>query len=272
MAIARVLYFGGMQNKSMSKPEHLAARIIAGMEVGLSAVQSVNWIMVVNGRAVIWGDAALALVRASGMLDGDVTEYWEGEGDDRKAVCTTKRKGATSERTTTFSVQDAKTAELWGKDGPWTQYPDRQLMWRARGWNLRDNFNDVLLGLGIAEEELDVPVKVVKVTPDLPAVAPALATDASGKPVKVEAKAEGVADDATIQRIAAARPSWLRGLGIDPADDTKVAEAWGELLGKYGVTSARHLPQAQADELLKTLQHEGHQQEIKEVFAPAEAS
>lgn len=185
MAIARVLYHGGMSNKHMNKAEHLAARIIAGMEVGLSAVQSVNWIAIINGRAVIWGDAALALVRASMVLDGDITERWEGEGDERVAVCITKRRGAAEPRETRFSVADAKRAKLWGKEGPWTEYPDRQLMWRARGWNLRDNFNDVLCGLGIAEEELDVPVRVVATKVDLPATLPATAA----KPIEVTAEA-----------------------------------------------------------------------------------
>ncbi|HEY1192341.1 MAG TPA: hypothetical protein VGE74_32255 [Gemmata sp.] len=267
LALARILYSGGMNNKHCSRPEAVAARIIAGYEVGLSPVQSVNWIAIINGRAVIWGDAALALVRASGLLDGDVTETIEGEGDERRAVCVTKRKGASASRTTTFSVADAKQAKLWGKEGPWTEYPDRQLMWRARGWNLRDNFNDVLCGLGIAEEELDVPVRVVSVKADpapvdLPPVVPQLP----------EAKAEAVADEATIQQIASARPAWLRGKGIDPNDRPAVDAAWGALLGSYGVTSARQLSPEKAAELRKLLESEGFAQEVKEVFAGAGAS
>lgn len=31
-------------------------------------------------------------------------------------------------------------------------------MWRARGWNLRDNFGDVLKGLAIYEEAMDIEV------------------------------------------------------------------------------------------------------------------
>jgi hypothetical protein len=264
MALAQILYDGGMTNKSMNKPAHLAARIIAGHEVGLKPVQSVNWIAIMGGRAVIWGDAALALIRTSGMLDGDITETYEGEGDERRAVCVTKRKGAAEPRVTTFSVADAKTAGLWGKQGPWTDYPERQLMWRARGWNLRDNFNDVLCGLGIAEEEMDVPqpvpAKAVQLPKQLPPTAPH-AEDA----VFEEAKA----DDATINEIAIARPGWLRSKGIDASDDTAVAEAWGELLGTYGVTSAKHLPASKAKELLKSLREHSHQQEVKEVFNAA---
>lgn len=265
LALAKLLYDGGMCNKHITKPAQLAARIFAGHEVGLKPVQSVNWIAIMGGRAVIWGDAALALVRMSGMLDGDITETYEGEGDERRAVCVTKRKGAVCQRVTTFSVADAKKAGLWGKQGPWTEYPDRQLMWRARGWNLRDNFNDVLCGLGIAEEEMDVPqpVRQLNVPAPLPPTAAEAVEDATAQP------AEPKADEATIKEIAVARPGWLRAKGIDAADETAVAEAWGELLGTYGVTSAKHLPASKARELLAKVRHESHQQEVKEVFSAA---
>jgi hypothetical protein len=56
-----------------------------------------------------------------------------------------------------FTVADAKKAGLWGKTGPWTQYPKRMLQMRARGFALRDAFPDVLKGLVTAEEAQDYP-------------------------------------------------------------------------------------------------------------------
>jgi hypothetical protein len=85
-----------------------------------------------------------------------------------------------------FSVADAKRAGLWGKSGPWTQYPRRMLQLRARGFALRDAFPDVLKGLVTAEEAQDYPANepakpatpsVVKVTP----VAPVVPEDPMGK-------------------------------------------------------------------------------------------
>jgi hypothetical protein len=58
---------------------------------------------------------------------------------------------------TQFSVADAVRAGLWGKSGPWTQYPKRMLQLRARGFALRDAFPDVLKGLVTAEEAQDYP-------------------------------------------------------------------------------------------------------------------
>lgn len=45
--------------------------------------------------------------------------------------------------------------QLWGKSGPWQQYPKRMLQMRARGFALRDKFADVLGGLISAEEARD---------------------------------------------------------------------------------------------------------------------
>jgi hypothetical protein len=64
-----------------------------------------------------------------------------------------------------FSVADAKKASLWGKSGPWSQYPRRMLQMRARGFALRDAFPDVLKGLVTAEEAFDYPQPIVAETP-----------------------------------------------------------------------------------------------------------
>jgi hypothetical protein len=65
-------------------------------------------------------------------------------------------------------VEDAKRASLWGKSGPWTQYPKRMLQLRARGFALRDAFPDILRGLVTAEEAQDYqtarPQQTVRVT------------------------------------------------------------------------------------------------------------
>jgi hypothetical protein len=73
------------------------------------------------------------------------------------AVCQTSRKGKDANVVGRFSVADAKRAGLWGKSGPWTQYPKRMLQLRARGFALRDAFPDVLKGLVTAEEAQDYP-------------------------------------------------------------------------------------------------------------------
>ena len=128
----------------------------AGAEIGFGPMQSIQCIAVINGRPSIWGDAALALVMASPVCEY-VRETVEGEGDAMVATCTAKRRGYPEATVSRFSVADAKKAGLWGKSGPWSQYPKRMLQLRARGFALRDAFPDVLKGLVTAEEAQDYP-------------------------------------------------------------------------------------------------------------------
>jgi len=136
------------------KPESCMLAIQAGSEVGLSPMQSLQSIAVINGRPTIWGDAAMALVQSSPVCEY-IKEYVEGDGDALVAVCEAKRRGYPSPTVVRFSVADAKKAGLWGKSGPWQQYPSRMLTLRARGFALRNAFADALRGLITAEEAQD---------------------------------------------------------------------------------------------------------------------
>lgn len=129
-----------------NKPNNVIIAIQMGSEIGLSPMQSLQNISIINGKPCVWGDAALALVQASPNY-----EYCNEEQDANKAICALKRKGE-PEYIVTFTKQDAIDACLWNKVGPWKQYPKRMMQMRARGFALRDKFADVLMGLNIAEE------------------------------------------------------------------------------------------------------------------------
>jgi hypothetical protein len=138
------------------KPESCLLAIQHGSEVGLSPMQSLQSIAVINGRPTIWGDAALALVQASAACEY-VKETLEGEGKALTAVCEVKRRGYPAPTVVRFSMADAERAGLLGKSGPWTQYTSRMLALRARGFALRNAFADALRGLITAEEAQDYP-------------------------------------------------------------------------------------------------------------------
>lgn len=138
------------------KPASCVLAIQAGAEIGLSPMQALQSIAVVNGRPSIYGDAALAVVKASPVCEY-VTESVEGDGDQMVATCTAKRRGYPEPTVSRFTVADAKKAGLWGKSGPWSQYPRRMLQMRARGFALRDAFPDALRGMVTAEEASDYP-------------------------------------------------------------------------------------------------------------------
>ncbi|KOQ76085.1 hypothetical protein ABW45_12325 [Stenotrophomonas maltophilia] len=133
------------------KPANCLIAIQWGAELGLKPLQALQNIAVINGRAGLWGDAVIALVRSSPLC-----EYITESDDGHEATCRVKRRGE-PEEIRTFSMEDAKTANLLGKQGPWTQYPKRMRQMRARAFALRDVFTDVLKGMPIAEELMDIP-------------------------------------------------------------------------------------------------------------------
>jgi hypothetical protein len=145
------------------KPANILLALQLGAELGLSPLQAVQSIATVNGRPSVYGDAALALVRASPVCD-DIIETFDGTGEDAVAICTAKRRGK-APVVGRFSVRDAKRAHLWGKQGPWSQYPRRMMQMRARSFALRDAFPDVLRGLIVSEEAHDYPREAIDVTP-----------------------------------------------------------------------------------------------------------
>jgi hypothetical protein len=155
--------FSNMLSKStmvpkayQNKPEDVLVAVQWGYELGLAPLQALQNIATINGKPSVYGDAAMALVQNSPVCE-DVKEYFEGEGTSNPiAVCVAKRKNRT-EVISKYSVEDAKRAGLWSKQGPWTQYPKRMLQMRARGFALRDAFPDVLKGLITVEEAQDYP-------------------------------------------------------------------------------------------------------------------
>lgn len=139
----------------INKPAAICVAVMMGAELGISPMQSLINISVINGRPAVWGDAMLGLVQASGHLK-DIAETITGDGDNRVATCVVWRVGRPHPVTQTFSVAQARTANLWGNN-VWKLYPDRMLQMRARGFGLRDGFPDVLRGLITIEEARDIP-------------------------------------------------------------------------------------------------------------------
>ncbi|HXI42809.1 MAG TPA: hypothetical protein VNH83_22695, partial [Bryobacteraceae bacterium] len=124
--LSELMSKSGLAPKDLDTPEKCAVAILHGLEVGLSPMQAVQKIAVINGRPTIWGDAALGLVKSSGLCE-TIREMLSGEGDRMMAQCFVKRRGDKDDVIRSFSVDDAKQAKLWGKPGPWQQYTKRML-------------------------------------------------------------------------------------------------------------------------------------------------
>jgi len=152
--VERIVKSGMVPQRYLGKPEMAIAAVIVGTEAGLGMMTSLRWVAMIRGTPSLYGDGFLAVILAH-PLCGGVHETIEGEGDDMVATCSIVRKGFDKPIVRTFSVADAKRAKLWGGQGPWSQYSQRMLAMRARGFAGRDSFADSLCGLKIAEEIAD---------------------------------------------------------------------------------------------------------------------
>lgn len=206
--LATAISKSGLAPKGMSSVVQCTVAIMTGAELGLPPMQSVQRIAVINGRPCVWGDAIPALLLSRGFrMQEDVA--------DECATCTiTRPDGQTVTRQ--FSKADAMKAGLWGKSGPWQQYPSRMLQMRARGFASRDGAADVLAGLYIAEEAADI----IDVTP--------------ARKSSAAAKRDG--DDARLNAIRAAieectTPEQLREIRAAHDDDWKsMPGRWADLI------------------------------------------
>lgn len=136
------------------KPQDLFICWAMGYQIGLSPEQAMQCIAVINGKPAMWGDDMLALCISHKNFE-DIIEVPITEKD--KVIgysCTVKRKGI-SNKENSFTLAMAQKAGLLGKVGPWTQYPERMLKLRARGFSLRDAFPDALKGIKPREEVED---------------------------------------------------------------------------------------------------------------------
>lgn len=137
------------------KPGNVMIAMQMGYEVGLKPMQAIQNIAVINGRPSVWGDALLAIVQSSGKLKY-IKEWHEGD----VSYCETQRDGYPEPYRNSFSDTDAKAAGLLSKPGSWQTNKVRMRQMRARGFNLRDQFADVLKGLNAADEIDDYPVNI----------------------------------------------------------------------------------------------------------------
>ena len=152
------------------KPADVVVAMQMGAEVGLGPMAALQSIRVINGQPGLYGDGFLAVIMASPRYvrheeyyvtaQGEVVEHLSVKDlteDETTAVSKFWRKGIEKPFTGTFSIADAKKANLWKKEGPWQEYPARQMKWRARGWGGRDGFAAELRGMKMVAELEDMP-------------------------------------------------------------------------------------------------------------------
>src|SRR3972149_4588229 len=161
---AEVVRKSGLAPKNFTTNESIVIAVQFGLELGLAPMQSLQGVAVINGMPSLYGDSAKALCLADPSCVW-IKETTRGKMEDGTytAICKSLRVGHEEPLETEFSIEDAKRAGLWVGNNPdakqrlstWYKYPKRMLMFRARGFNLRDNLTAIMKGFKTVEEVSD---------------------------------------------------------------------------------------------------------------------
>ena len=137
------------------KPSDVLVAMMWSKTLGVPVLQGLQGIAVINDRPTLWGDLMMAVCQKSGLLV-DIAEGFTGKDNaSLTATCTVKRKDRPTPISRSFSMADAVQAGL-SERNTWRAYPKRMLQMRARSQALRDAFPDILMGLGSADEAIDM--------------------------------------------------------------------------------------------------------------------
>jgi hypothetical protein len=170
---ATLIADSGMVPKDFAgRPGAIIVAIQMGMEVGLLPIQALQSVCVINNRPTLWGDGALAIIKGHPDFVSIEENDIETIKKNNKATCIIKRRGQPDVKAT-FGQDDAATAGLWKKAGPWTTAPFRMMQMRARAFAMRDQFPDALKGIKTVEEVRDYPGETIEGQPQSSAPAPA---------------------------------------------------------------------------------------------------
>lgn len=142
LTLAKVLHAGGLLPRSFTKPESVVTAIILGRELGMTAMQSIRGIHVIEGKPTLSADTMVALVKRS-----PVCEYFQLlESTNEIATYETKRRDDPKPTTMSYTKTDATAAGKWGS-GTWKAHPSAMLRARASSALARAVYQDLVMGI-----------------------------------------------------------------------------------------------------------------------------
>lgn len=124
------------------KPSDVLVTLITGHELGLSPMQAVRGLHVIDGKAVMSADLTVALV----LKRRDVCEWFRlTESTDKRATYQTKRVHS-EPVTISWTIEQASAAGLAGRDN-WKKHTAAMLRARAASALARAVYPDLVLGV-----------------------------------------------------------------------------------------------------------------------------
>jgi hypothetical protein len=140
--LASQLVKSGLLGRAVNKPEAAFAIILAGRELGLTAMQSLRSIHIIEGKPTLSSDLMAALVMRSPLC-----KYFRlVESTNTIARYETLRVGSDKPTPMSFSMDDAKQAGVANKNN-WKTYPAAMLRARCIAALARVVYPDLLMGI-----------------------------------------------------------------------------------------------------------------------------
>jgi hypothetical protein len=126
-------------------PPAILCAILYGHEIGLTPMQSLAKIAVIDGRPALSAEGMRGLILAAGH------DFWIEDQTNTRVTVAGRRADGTQTSKVTWTLDDAKRARIAGKAN-WQAYPRQMLFARATAELARAIFADVIGGLSVAEE------------------------------------------------------------------------------------------------------------------------
>jgi hypothetical protein len=150
LQFATIAHAAGMCG--VRSPDEAFVRIATGMELGLTPMQSLRGVHVINGRPQMSADMMVGVC----LSRPEVCEYFQlVESSPERAVYRTKRRGSPEPVTLVFTIEDAKRAGLLGSK-TWIAHPAAMLRARCSSQLARAVYPDLVNGLYTEDEMQEI--------------------------------------------------------------------------------------------------------------------
>jgi hypothetical protein len=147
LSMAETLVASGLLPRHITKPAAAVAIIQKGKEIGVPPMHALSNIFVVEGKPTCSAELMLALV----YRDHGDNAIQIVETDNQHCLVAYRRRGWKEQSTYSFTMQDAATAGVAGKQ-TWKSYPAAMLRARCISAVARMAFPDSIAGMFVPEE------------------------------------------------------------------------------------------------------------------------
>lgn len=131
-------------NGTSANTDNVLLIFLKGQALGLHPMTALDFIQIIQGKAVLSPQGMLALINRSGFMTAI-------QVDSTETACTVHMQRGQTIHTETFTLEHAKGMGLVGKDN-WKKQPAVMLKWRAISACCRVLFPDVIQGFYTIEE------------------------------------------------------------------------------------------------------------------------